>query len=256
MQIKFFVLLGISASVITVVFEDIESLAQSISPEVRECIANFRRELGVSADAALTACLSPNVNTQQVIKPVTSAESYWVYEKPSNVSDSQMQSAGARFYSGHQACSIHYSLCTNLSGVWLSQQQSLVIKQSQTPSANSQTQAGSPLPSPSPSPVSSPRTDTDLYLTYYRECMDRTMYRTLKAYDRAIAVNGYNMGYQYGRKPSDISKDQMKKAGLRWNWTFQSWISSQPEVKIPMMESAQVSQLCKNELENVKHLPL
>ncbi len=251
MQIKFFVLLGISASVMTVIFGDIESLAQSVSPKVKECVANVRRELGVSADTALNACLNPNVNPQQVIKPVASAGSYWVYEKPSNVSDGQMQSAGARFYSGPQACSIHYSLCTNLSGVWLSQQQSLIVQQSNTPPANPRTQTGA-LPPPSPSPVSSPRSDTELYLAYYRECMDRTMYRTLKAYDKAIAVNGYDMGYRYGRKPSDISKDRMKKAGLRWDWTFQSWISSQPEVKIPIMESTQASQLCKNELENVK----
>lgn len=140
MKIKSFILLGISASVMTVTFGELESLAQSVSPKVKECVANMRRELRVSADAALNACINQNANPQQVIQPVASAGSYWVYEKPSNVNDSQMQSAGARFYSNHEACSLHYSLCTNLSGVWLSQQESLVIQPSQTPPANSQSQ--------------------------------------------------------------------------------------------------------------------
>ncbi|MEE3719762.1 hypothetical protein V2H45_23755 [Tumidithrix elongata RA019] len=64
----------------------------------------------------------------RVINSIASAGSYWVYQKPSDVSDSQMQSAGAAFYSSPQACSMHYSLCTTLGGVWLSQQQSLVIQ--------------------------------------------------------------------------------------------------------------------------------
>jgi hypothetical protein len=185
------------------------------------------------------------------IRPTAKAGNYWVYQKPANISDSQMQSAGAGFYSSPQACSMHYSLCTTLGGVWLSQQESLVIQNSQTPPANPPTQNGSIYP-PAPFPVNSPKSDTELYLGYYRECMDRSMYRTLRAYDRAIAVNGYNMGYRYGRKPSDLSDEQMKAAGLRWDWTFQSWIGSQPEIKILIMESAQASQLCRNELENVR----
>lgn len=66
-------------------------------------------------------------NLEVVINPISSAGSYWVYQKPSDISDSQMQSAGAGFYSSPQACSMHYSLCTTLDGVWLSQKQSLVI---------------------------------------------------------------------------------------------------------------------------------
>lgn len=71
---------------------------------------------------------SSTQSNQRSISPVSRAGNYWVYSKPNNVSDSQMQSAGAAFYSATQACSMHYSLCTNLSGVWLSQQQSLVIQ--------------------------------------------------------------------------------------------------------------------------------
>ena len=186
------------------------------------------------------------------LRPTATAGSYWVYQKPANISDSQMQSAGAGFYSSPQACSMHYSLCTTLGGVWLSQQESLVIQNSQTPPANLPTQNGSGYPPTPLPPVNSPRSETELYLDYYRECMDRSMYRTFRAYDQAIAVNGYNMGYQYGRKPSDLSDEQMKAAGLNWDWTFQSWIGSQPEIKILIMESAQASQLCRNELENVR----
>ena len=105
---------------------------------------------------------------------------------------------------------------------------------------------------PSTSQNSPPKSDTELYLGYYRECLDRIMYRILNASDKATALNGYNMGYKYGEKPSDLSNAQMESVGLRWEWTFQSWIGSQPQTKIPIMKSAEASQQCKTELDNIR----
>jgi len=70
------------------------------------------------------------------LMPVTRAGRYRVYEKPAAISESQMQSAGARFYSREQACSLHHSLCTERSGVWLAQQAALSIAPEQTQPPN------------------------------------------------------------------------------------------------------------------------
>lgn len=184
-------------------------------------------------------------NQRLEIVPTSQAGNYWVYQKPSNLTEDQMRTAGAAYYSSPQACSMHYSLCTTLGGVWLSSQRSLVIQFPQDVPVNLQ-------PLPTGISPSLPKSDTELYLGFYRECIDRTMYRTLSAFDRATAVNGYNMGYKYGQKPSNLSDAQMESAGLNWDWTFQSWIGSQPQIKIPIMESVQASQQCKAELGNIR----
>lgn len=201
----------------------------------------------VNAQIIIINPVQTNSNQRMTIRPTSQAGNYWVYQKPANVSEDQMNAAGAGYYSSPQACSMNYSLCTTLGGVWLSQQQTLVIQNSFNPPANPQLQTEYLYPSNTP-----PKTDTELYLSYYRECMDRSMYRTLAAYDRAIAINGYNMGYRYGEKPQNLTDEQMQSAGLNWHWSFQSWIGSQQQVKIPKMSSTEASQLCQKEVQNIR----
>lgn len=64
----------------------------------------------------------------RVIQPTSRAGNWFVYTKPGNVSDSVMNAAGATFYPSHVACSMHWSLCTSLNGVWLSQNSVLEIQ--------------------------------------------------------------------------------------------------------------------------------
>jgi hypothetical protein len=124
-------------------------------------------------------------------------------------------------------------------------------QQQSTNQGNTQPQANPPASS-STSSASPARSDTELYLTFYNECMDRTMYRTLRSINRATALNGFESGYSYGRKPSDLSDEQMQSLGLRWEWSYDAWIGSQPEVKMPIREMDEASQICTNELSNVR----
>ena len=107
------------------------SFSQSVyaqSEKLKECVQNYQRELGVSADAALNACVKSNDSTKNItLKPISQAGNWWVYEKPDDISDSQMNAAGAKFYASHVACSLHHSLCTNLSGTWLSENDELSV---------------------------------------------------------------------------------------------------------------------------------
>ncbi len=41
----------------------------------------------------------------------------------------------------------------------------------------------------------------------------------------------------------------MEKVGLRWDWTFQSWIGSQPEVKLQIEEYNIASRKCRDEMD-------
>ena len=52
---------------------------------------------------------------------------WYRYEKPSNISDSAMQEAGARFESGPSACAIS-GYCLNLNGTWISKQSMLIVQ--------------------------------------------------------------------------------------------------------------------------------
>jgi hypothetical protein len=79
-------------------------------------------------------------NQGVTIRPSSQAGNYWVYQKPSNLTEDQMIAAGAAYYSSPQACSMHYSLCTTLGGVWLSTQQSLTMQFPQNAPVNLQPQ--------------------------------------------------------------------------------------------------------------------
>ena len=78
------------------------------------------------------------------------------------------------------------------------------------------------------------------------------MYRTLRSIGKATASNGFESGYAYGMRPRDLSDEQMENLGLRWDWSYQSWIGFQPEVKMQKMQQDEASQLCTNELNNVR----
>lgn len=65
--------------------------------------------------------------SSRVLRPYTRAGSWYVYRKPSIVSNDRMNAAGAAYYPPHVACSMHYSFCTNSSGVWLSSRGNLIL---------------------------------------------------------------------------------------------------------------------------------
>ncbi|MEO1347868.1 MAG: hypothetical protein AAFW84_03580 [Cyanobacteria bacterium J06635_15] len=119
----------VTTAVATTFLSGLPAIAQNVSPDIRNCVAAYRRELGVSADAALAACLSAADTRVRTVQPVSRAGRWYVYNKPADLSDSQMQSAGAQYYEHPFSCSVHYSLCTNLSGVWLSNQDALQISE-------------------------------------------------------------------------------------------------------------------------------
>lgn len=52
---------------------------------------------------------------------------WYRYEKPSDISDSAMQQAGAAFHNGPSSCAIS-GYCLNLSGAWISKQSTLKIQ--------------------------------------------------------------------------------------------------------------------------------
>ena len=73
------------------------------------------------------------------------------------------------------------------------------------------------------------------------------MYLTLNG-KKVTAFNGYDAGYGFGRKPSHLSNEEMERVGLRWEWSYQSWIGSQPQVKIPVLEYSVAAQRCRDEM--------
>lgn len=223
--------------------------AQEVSNELKNCINEYK-ELGISPDVALSTCQGSRQSSLQSLNPDKKVGEYWVYTKSSDITNAQMETAGAIFYTTVQACNINNEFCSMRDGVWISKKPSLDISpasaSSESTVASSATQS-----SPAISVVVDNSTDAgnELSLAYYRECMDRTMFRTLRTSNRAIAHNGYNDGFRFGRKPSNVSDEQMKAAGLRWAWGYQSWIGPQSEVKIPLLSSAKASKQCRNELQ-------